>query len=189
MNKVIILNGCPGIGKDTIGQVIYNMNWGARLLSFKQPMFDIARSMLGEEGYDSFIALYNDRNTKEVPTPLLGHKSPRQFMIWLSEDVMKPAFGEECFGRRMVENVKAMRSTAVITDGGFPEETIALIAAGLQVHVCRLHREGYTFAGDSRKYLYLPEWLGVNNYTEEDFELRDGDPDYTASVITGRYLK
>lgn len=189
MNKVIILNGCPGIGKDTIGGVLYEMNYGSRILSFKKPMFDIALSMLGADDYVSFIELYNNRDTKEVPTPLLGHKSPRQFMIWLSEDVMKPAFGEEYFGRRMVESVKAMRSTAVITDGGFPEETIALIKAGAQVHVCRLHREGYTFAGDSRSYLHLPEWLGVNGYTEEDFELRDGDPDYTASVITGRYLK
>lgn len=189
MNKVIILNAPPACGKDTIGQIIYNMNWGVRLLSFKQPMFDIARSMLGDGDFDSFMDLYNDRRYKEQPSPLLGNKSPRQFMIWLSEEVMKPVFGEEYFGRRMVENVKAVRSSSVITDGGFPEETIALIKAGIQVHVCRLHREGFTFGGDSRNYLHLPEWLGVNGYTEEDFELSDGDPDYTASVITGRYLK
>ncbi|QXV76557.1 putative P-loop NTPase protein [Escherichia phage BrunoManser] len=192
MQKVIILNGCPGIGKDTIGCVIADMNQlkGVRTLSFKAPMFEIARAILGDANYDYFLFLYNDRLHKEKPDSVLNGKSPREFMIWISEAIIKPEFGNDYFGRRMVEAIKASDTPAVITDGGFTEETIALIESGIQVHVCRLHRGGFTFEGDSRSYLHLPVgWHGVNGYTEEDFTLRDGDPDYTASVITGRYLK
>lgn len=192
MSKVIILNAPPACGKDTIGSIIADMNqiYGVRMLSFKAPMFEIARAILGDSNFDYFMFLYEDRLHKEKPDSILNGKSPREFMIWISEAIIKPEFGNDYFGRRMVEAVKSGTAPAIITDGGFSEETIALIEAGIQVHVCRLHREGFTFEGDSRNYLHLPVgWQGVNGYTEEDFQLRDGDPDYTASVITGKYLR
>ncbi|AWD92220.1 hypothetical protein HOT14_gp20 [Escherichia phage vB_EcoS_IME347] len=192
MSKVIILNAPPACGKDTIGSIIADMNqiYGVRMLSFKAPMFEIARAILGDANFDYFMFLYNDRLHKEKPDSILNGKSPREFMIWISEAIIKPEFGNDYFGRRMVEAVKSGTAPAIITDGGFTEETIALIEAGIQVHVCRLHRDGFTFEGDSRNYLHLPVgWQGVNGYTEEDFQLRDGDPDYTASVITGKYLR
>ena len=192
MSKVIILNAPPACGKDTIGSIIADMNqiYGVRMLSFKAPMFEIARAILGDSRFEYFMFLYEDRLYKEEPESMLNGKSPREFMIWISESIIKPEFGNNYFGLRMVEAVKSGTAPAIITDGGFPEETIALIEAGIQVHVCRLHREGFTFEGDSRNYLHLPVgWQGVNGYTEADFQLRDGDPDYTASVITGKYLR
>ena len=192
MSKVIILNAPPACGKDTIGSIIADMNqiYGVRMLSFKAPMFEIARAILGDSRFEYFMFLYEDRLHKEEPESMLNGKSPREFMIWISESIIKPEFGNNYFGLRMVEAVKSGSAPAIITDGGFSEETIALIEAGIQVHVCRLHREGFTFEGDSRNYLHLPVgWQGVNGYTEEDFQLRDGDPDYTASVITGKYLR
>lgn len=192
MSKVIILNAPPACGKDTIGSIIADMNqiYGVRMLSFKAPMFEIARAILGDSRFEYFMFLYEDRLYKEEPESMLNGKSPREFMIWISESIIKPEFGNNYFGLRMVEAVKSGSAPAIITDGGFSEETIALIEAGIQVHVCRLHREGFTFEGDSRNYLHLPVgWQGVNGYTEADFQLRDGDPDYTASVITGKYLR
>lgn len=191
MNKVIILNGCPGVGKDTIGFMLASMNLGmdVRMLSFKTPMFDIARAILGDANYDYFLFLYNNRLHKEKPDSILNGKSPREFMIWISETIIKPEFGNDYFGRRMVEAVKSDSSTAIITDGGFTEETIALIEAGIQVHVCRLHRDGFTFEGDSRSYLHLPiDWHGVNGYTEIDLDLVDDTPLHTAIQITDLYL-
>lgn len=192
MSKVIILNAPPACGKDTIGSIIADMNqiYGVRMLSFKAPMFEIARAILGDSRFEYFMFLYEDRLHKEEPESMLNGKSPREFMIWISESIIKPEFGNNYFGLRMVEAVKSGTAPAIITDGGFTEETIALIEAGIQVHVCRLHRDGFTFEGDSRDYLHLPVgWHGVNGYTEADFQLRDGDPDYTASVITGKYLR
>nr|CAK6596967.1 unknown function [Klebsiella phage vB_Kpn_K2alpha62] len=53
MKNVIILNGAPGIGKDTIAEIIAR-KWDYKILSFKSPMFDIARSMLGNIDFRRF---------------------------------------------------------------------------------------------------------------------------------------
>lgn len=180
---IIILNGPPGCGKDTIATYLTGHRYPAVKASFKQPMFDIAFSMLGVYRYDEFIDLYNDREQKEKPQVILGGKSPRQFMIWISEDVMKPFFGEQYFGRRMVEEIHEMyRDLAVvISDGGFPEEIKPLVKAGHEVHICRLHRDGFTFAGDSRDYIDLSGYhYRIHHY---DFHLQDGKPELAVNEI------
>lgn len=180
---IIILNGPPGCGKDTIAAYLTGHRYPAVKASFKQPMFDIAFSMLGVYRYDEFMDLYNDREQKEKPQVILGGKSPRQFMIWISEDVMKPVFGEQHFGRRMVEEINEMyRDLAVvISDGGFPEEIKPLVKAGHEVHICRLHRDGFTFAGDSRDYIDLSGYhYRIHHY---DFHLQDGKPELAVNEI------
>ena len=180
---IIILNGPPGVGKDTIATYLTGHSYPAVKVSFKQPMFDIAFSMLGVYRYDEFIDLYNDRKQKEKPQAILQGKSPRQFMIWISEEVMKPAFGKQYFGNRMVEQVHEMRRdlAVVISDGGFPEEIKPLVKAGHEVHICRLHREGFTFDGDSRKYIDLSGYHHrVKHY---DFTMIYGDPEKTVDEI------
>ena len=179
----IILNGPPGCGKDTFAAYLTGHRYPAVKASFKQPMFDIAFSMLGVYRYDEFMDLYNDREQKEKPQVILGGKSPRQFMIWISEDVMKPVFGDHYFGRRMVEEIHEMyRDLAVvISDGGFPEEIKPLVKAGHEVHICRLHRDGFTFAGDSRDYIDLSGYhYRIHHY---DFHLQDGKPDLAVNEI------
>lgn len=180
---IIILNGPPGCGKDTIAAYLTGHRYPAVKASFKQPMFDIAFSMLGVYRYDEFMDLYNDREQKEKPQVILGGKSPRQFMIWISEDVMKPVFGDHYFGRRMVEEIHEMCRdlTVVISDGGFTEEIKPLVKAGHEVHICRLHRDGFTFAGDSRDYIDLSGYhYRIHHY---DFHLQDGKPELAVSEI------
>ena len=180
---IIILNGPPGCGKDTIAAYLTGHRYPAVKASFKQPMFDIAFSMLGVYRYDEFMDLYNDREQKEKPQVILGGKSPRQFMFWISEEVMKPAFGEQYFGRRMVEEIHEMyrELAVVISDGGFPEEIKPLVKEGHEVHICRLHRDGFTFAGDSRDYIDLSGYhYRIHHY---DFHLQDGKPELAVSEI------
>lgn len=180
---IIILNGPPGCGKDTIAAYLTGHRYPAVKASFKQPMFDIAFSMLGVCRYDEFMDLYNDREQKEKPQVILGGKSPRQFMIWISEDVMKPVFGDHYFGRRMVEEIHEMYRdlTVVISDGGFPEEIKPLVKAGHEVHICRLHRDGFTFAGDLRDYIDLSGYhYRIHHY---DFHLQDGKHELAVNEI------
>lgn len=182
MQKVIILNAPPGAGKDTIGNRIAMIApWFCRMRSFKKPMFEIARAMLGERLYKNFIDAYNDREQKEKPQAFLNGKSPRQFMIWISEKVIKPQFGNQYFGRRMVEQIRECDDPVIITDGGFSDEIKSLIGAGFEVHICRLHRDGYTFAGDSRNYLEMGDYH--YRLHTRDFILVDGDPTHTAEEI------
>lgn len=179
---IIILNGPPGCGKDTIADYLTDHRYPAVKASFKQPMFDIAFAMLGVYRYDEFIDLYNDREQKEKPQEILQGKSPRQFMIWISEEVMKPVFGEQYFGWRMVEQINEIYSDlAIIVTGGFPEEIKPLIKAGHKVHICRLHREGYTFDGDSRNYIDMGDYH--HRLKHYDFTLHDGEPEKTVEEI------
>lgn len=189
MAKIIILNAPPGSGKDTIGREIYVQTGGqVKLLSFKAPMFEIARAMLGNKRYEMFLKAYEDRKRKESPQAFLNGKTPREFMIWISEDVIKPAFGSGYFGIRLGELAKDAGRDVVVTDGGFEREVVELIALGHEVKLCRLHRDGFTFAGDSRDYVSInPGWYGVNGYEESDYKLFDGEPLPTAQEIITKY--
>lgn len=174
---IIILNAPPGAGKDTIQRAILELTNDTHALEFKAPMFDIARSMLGDDGYSEFLQRYDNRSTKEVGCHVCGGLSPREFMIWISETVMKPRFGDKVFALRAYETYLSLDSgdMLVFSDGGFPDEVAALVEFGATVKLFRLHRDGYDFSGDSRNYIYLPELIGSRGYEEFDVNLIDGD--------------
>ena len=102
-------------------------------------------------------------------------------MIWISEDVIKPQFGDQYFGVVMAEAVRDSHVPVVITDGGFPDEVKPLVSAGIQANICRLHRDGYTFAGDSRDYLNLEGYH--HRIVTRDYILVNGDPMHTMIQI------
>ena len=81
MKTAIILNGAPGAGKDTIGCILADTYDHVALRSFKAPMFEIARAILGETNFEYFMFLYEDRRYKEEPASILNGKSPRQFIV------------------------------------------------------------------------------------------------------------
>lgn len=149
--QIIILNGPPNVGKDTLVREL-SENYNATTCSFKNPMFDIALAASGirQEDWD---ARYNDRSLKEQPWDRLNGMTCRQFMINISEDFIKPLFGNDHFGKLACDQVR--EGLNIFTDGGFPDETRTLLEEFGQrnVKVVRLMREDCTFAGDSRNYL------------------------------------
>lgn len=188
-NKIIILNAPPGCGKDTIGNMIaYNKDIQAFKASFKEPMFEIAIGMLGVWKFSQFIDAYNDRKKKEEPQECLNGMTPRQFMIWISEEVMKPRFGKYVFGHRLLDSIERIppECPIVVTDGGFKEETMPLLVAGHYVHVCRLFRDGYSFDGDSRDYLDVAGYH--HRMFQNDFNLVEGKPEITVGEIIKRVI-
>lgn len=179
--KIILLNGAIGCGKDTIANLCFG-ELGTVTLSFKTPMFDIARAILGAIDYNEFIKAYNDRATKEQPMQILNGRSPRQFMIWISEGVIKPEFGDSYFGDRLARSAIHTDMT-IVSDCGFWSEVKPLIDCDkLDVHLIRLHRTGCSFAGDSRSHIYLPDdyRLKANEY---DLHLVDGMPELAVDFI------
>lgn len=185
---IIVLNGPPGSGKDTIGKLLAEHCY--ELGSFKVPMWEIAKASLGDEQYDWFVKDYNNRETKEQPQEYLGGLSPRQFFIHISEVWCKPVFGHEYFGERMLGAIRQFESQSkydvAITDGGFASELLPLLRAHRRVLIVRMHRKGFSFAGDSRDYFrddaydHLPSLLRPKFL---DIELVDGDPEGAVSSI------
>lgn len=179
---IIILNGAPGVGKDTLGKLMAEQA-NLTIRSFKQPMFDIVEATLGESGFSKFMELYDNRLTKEQGTPLLGGLSPREFMIEISEKWIKPRFGKDYFGCRFVADLPV--TGVVATDGGFPDEVRPMLDV-TQVVIVRLHRDGYGFAGDSRRFIIaedfsdLPDW---RKPTFLDVELLSGEPQIAVEYI------
>lgn len=184
---LVILNAPAGAGKDTIGAILES-SYGHKLGCFKQPMFDIAKAVLGETLFKVFMELYNDRETKEQPQALLGGLSCRQFMIKISEGWVKPVFGEEYFGERMLQSISLFdESVTTVTDGGFPRELFPSLKAGVPVLVFRLRGRG-SFEGDSRNFMSDVDFLELPAHMRpyiHDIKLEDGNPVLAASEIQG----
>lgn len=192
MKKVIVLNGPAGSGKDTIAGIMQETA-GFDTHSFKAPMFNIAEVMLGGDKFEEFMSLYNNRDTKEIPCDLLGGMSPREFFIHISESFVKPIMGKQHFGYLASQGVYDSINHVVFSDGGFPDEVKALVFSEhsmYDVWVVRLHREGFTFEGDSRNYINMFEELkDTGNYHEMDIHLTDGNAYDDAHDILDRVFE
>jgi hypothetical protein len=94
---------------------------------------------------------------KELADGRFMSKSWVELLMWLSEDCIKPKFGQDVMGRLMVAELQKPTSAplTVISDCGFPDEVIPLINAFGKENVCvvKLLRPGHTFEGDTRSYL------------------------------------
>jgi hypothetical protein len=183
---IIVLNAPPGAGKDTIAKRMAEASKAFKLASMKEPMWDIAKAVLGSK-YDEFVGLYNDRETKEKPCELLGGLSPRQFFIHISEQWCKPLFGEQYFGKRMLQRVNQLKPyEVVLSDGGFPDELKPALEAGEAIMLVRLHRDGYTFEGDSRDYIRAEDLPG-EEFWVIDVNLEEGEIDKAVTQIISAY--
>lgn len=182
---IIILNGPPNCGKDTIANILKGRNYFAKT-EFKKTMFNAALGLSGLSESE-FLLRYNNRDLKEVAWNKLGGLSCREFMIHISEDVMKPLFGKDVFGKRASSICKEFEKSGfnniVFSDGGFIDEVKALHDSGLHVLVVRLHRDNCDFNGDSRSYLY-PDFCD-----SLDIKLIDGYPQIAVNSIMDKVKK
>lgn len=169
LSKVFILNAPPNAGKDVVAsELVSKLNFNH--VEFKKPLFDIAKS-IAQISDEDWNYLYNDRVLKETPSDKLFGKSPRDHMIFVSENVIKPLYGKDYFGKMFVNNLK--EGANVSSDGGFLEELQPTIEkyGKDNVTIIRLHREDCNFNNDSRDYLYNTgclEYDVENNSTLED---------------------
>lgn len=156
MKKLLILNGPPNSGKDTLADLLVKRE-GFNKLQFKDSLFNILASTLGMTT-EEFLANHYSREDKENPIFKLVHNgdlmSPRQALIHMSENVIKKEFGENIFGINVAKRLKD--GWNVTSDGGFVEELEAIIdeIGHSNVIVVRIHRDDCSFENDSRKYLH-----------------------------------
>jgi hypothetical protein len=157
--KIIVFNGPPRSGKDSATD--FAMKYlGKRGLRYRfaAPLKAATHAIFGLT--DTGIEAFN--YTKEIPNPNMEGMTPRNAYIWLSEEVLKPKFGRNFFGKLAVRTIKyrlSQKSEAepivVISDCGFIEEVQCLIEAfgAENVNVVHLYRPDTNYSNDSRGYV------------------------------------
>lgn len=166
MGKVIIFNGPRMSGKDEFGnrlkQHFYrkkgkvSINLHHRMM--KSSLNELVTTIYGVSLTDWWLRV-DDRSLKEEPWDKLDGLSTREAQISVSERVMKPALGDDIFGKMLARTLD-IDKFYYLTDGGFQAELRPVVEkfGTDNILVIRLHREGFTFEGDSRSYIEN-EWF------------------------------
>lgn len=173
---VVIFNAPPGSGKDKAAEYCTEMFESSYHHMFKEKLFELVLSIFNISK-EEFFELYDNRETKNVPTCKLRGFSPRGAMIYVSETVIKPNFGKDYFGLCAAENMES-HGIYFFSDGGFEEEFKPVYdECEGNMLIIRLHRErcDYKEEGDSRSYIHnffdSTEVDVYNDSTLEDFRV------------------
>jgi len=171
----LVLNGPPNVGKDTLAEEL-EREMDFQKMSFKTALYEETIRHFGVDRQE-FMDRATHRNYKEkhwwaltlpAEDDLLQVLSPREALIHVSEQVIKPLHGKAFFGKAVARDILRSESEFIVmADGGFPEEIAPLKAVCENVVVVRLHRKGCSFEGDSRDYLF-PEQDSYDVYLEDD---------------------
>ena len=170
--KIVLLNGPPGCGKDTLADALEMASEDVNRVSFKDPLYDLMCAIYGIK-IGELLSISYDRVLKEQPLSVFGGLSYREAIIKVSEEVIKPNYGEAFFGRSAAKRI-VPGCVNVFSDSGFMEEVTPLfkVVPWAEVLLVRIHKRG-TFEGDSRGYLDPNEFHMTvdidNNNTEAVF--------------------
>lgn len=155
----VVLSGPPGCGKDTIANLIVE-RFGFTKHQFKDALYAETAKYF-EVDLDKFIHFASDRSLKDSKSLAgLGGRTPREALIYVSESILKPRFGDDYFGKAEVNRLEELLGNmdgdvnVIYPDGGFPAEVVCVESFFSHVVVIRLHRDSFDFAGDSRNYLH-----------------------------------
>lgn len=166
--KVIIMNGPPFSGKDTSADMV-ELEYGADHLRFKTKLYAIT-ALINNLDLTEFIDVATNVDLKDTLV-LKNGKTARQLLIQTSEDVIKPTYGDDYFGKDVGDSIlKSDNTLFVISDSGFTEELKSMMLGGnldgSAVTLVRIHRDGCNFDNDSRKYITdeFAQSLGIKVY-------------------------
>lgn len=145
---IVYLNGPPRSGKDEVAKLM-TMRYGFYHMKFADTIKNITCAALS-------INRKELEDWKDQHQSVIG-MTIREFLIWLSEEIMKPKFGADIMGRFTAEAVHGVASERIIfSDNGFFDEfrPIALANYAGTNLVLELHRPQHDFREDSRSYWY-----------------------------------
>ena len=156
--QVVIFNGPPRSGKDTVSRMLVE-HMDSRVTtpileeSLSMPM---RHSMFGLLGLSYSDSLYE--SLKPTTIPGLG-VTGRQHMIDISEKFLKPVYGQDVMARLFADRVHGFPGVVLVRDGGFQIEVeyIVKLFGPANVYVVRVHREGCDFTNDSREWVSHPK--------------------------------
>lgn len=171
--RVLLVNGPPRSGKDTVGRLICEGSPLATgvtklkasavvvpLLQTRKFSAPLRRAMRDMFAWD-ITKVEHEKDQKKI-----HGRTPREIMIALSEQFFKPTFGPAFMGVELSRRLKiyAERESygdafgVVVTDSGFLEEIQPVLDTFPgDVRLLQMSRSGCTFEGDSRQYITPPE--------------------------------
>jgi hypothetical protein len=168
---VLLINGPPRAGKDTVGQIVakyargrvYVAKMAKALKERTHALYDL-RFRGPSAPFDQLGEPYPHdwfESSKDQPSPDFLGLTPRQAYIAVSERLLKPMHGPRVFGELLVQDLERNARDAdliVVTDSGFADEALPIIErfGADRVHLIRVRRPGHTFEGDSRSFIELP---------------------------------
>lgn len=167
--RIVILNGPPNVGKDTLAYNLINFDCEAW---YKASFKEILYKQTAEHYHmilSEFMKLATDRTLKEVAVAELDFKSPRQAMIHVSETIVKRDHGSDFYGVAMIDQICSLMlshnaENIIIADGGFDAEVKVLMEAfPHQVWIVHMTSKDCDFSNDSRSY--------IKCYPDHTFEL------------------
>lgn len=172
MTYLIGFSGPPRSGKDTLAKqlaAIIEDTHGIQpqLLACSTPMREVVYAMLGRP-YDE---LHYDLH-KDDPQDMFSGASIRQEMIRLSEEHVKPRFGDQFWGRSLLNRMwEPVPDVVIVTDCGFDAE-VGLFTTTFgfdNVVYPQIVRPGTDFSNDSRSYVGTPDRI-TSIINDEDIE-------------------
>lgn len=158
-SKILLLNGPPQSGKDTIANYLHKMEF-AKHEKMARPLKQMLPIIFPELEQSKFQWLQNADGTHVVLPQSehyeAGNYTTRELQIMLSEDMLKPMFGKSIFGRALCSRIFFdSHSRYVISDCGFNEEAAELVkfVGYHNIYLMQIERPGCNFSNDSRGYI------------------------------------
>lgn len=173
--KIVILNGAPRSGKDSLADAL------AMSITENDVIYFSIKHILClgvAERYDlpplTVWECNADSDYKDEPSPLFNGKSVRQALIYESEEVIKKEYGEQGVIIKALEDLKKVygmdklrKAVIICADGGFnseiPKYGEILECPEEDIYITRILRKGYTFSGDSREFIDNPKFIFKND--------------------------
>lgn len=184
VKKVIVLNAPPYSGKDTLADLKIK-NLKATKQEFKEPLYTATAKYYGlSVSYLKSISTtrkYKDNLTSRFS---INHNiTPRNALIHVSEDIIKPSKGASYFGELAAERL--VEGLNVFADGGgWWDELLPVIQAADKLIICRLYRNGFNFDGDSRQYYDIPSAPYNSGIHISDIHLEENKPNIAIDAIS-----
>lgn len=155
MKSIILLNGPPGSGKDTIARILLEKYNGINL-KYSQPIRNATCAMFGI--LDSELDF---RKNQPIDIQKSNYRI-RDFMISIGEDIIKPKLSKDWFAEQLLNSIQTTHSNQdliIVSDLGFIRE-LEVVYLSLKdtydFELWKIYRPGKDFSSDSRTYIEYP---------------------------------